>query len=86
MIVNELMSNSCKHAFSEGKDGKITITVRQTGDTIRMEYRDNGKGFLFGEGSAQNAGIGLRILELLVQQIKGEVKISQLVIRYPAAD
>jgi len=32
IVINELISNSFKHAFSDGKEGEISITLKKTGD------------------------------------------------------
>ncbi|MCP4107529.1 MAG: response regulator [Desulfobacteraceae bacterium] len=45
LILNELISNSFKHAFSKEKQGELQIELTQTGQgDIRLLYSDNGPG------------------------------------------
>ena len=44
LIINELVSNSLKHAFPEGKTGDLTITIRQDKNAMVMIVHDSGPG------------------------------------------
>lgn len=44
LILNELISNSLKYAFSDQKSGTIDIQLKQQADGIRLSVADNGKG------------------------------------------
>ncbi|MDR2364685.1 MAG: HAMP domain-containing histidine kinase, partial [Zoogloeaceae bacterium] len=43
-IVTNLVSNSLNHAFEEGQEGAITITVKPRKQGVILIYEDNGKG------------------------------------------
>jgi signal transduction histidine kinase len=43
-IVTNLVSNSLIHAFEEGEEGIITLTVKPKKQGITLVYEDNGKG------------------------------------------
>ena len=46
LIVNEVVTNACKHAFPNGRSGSVTIRLeRIDGDSARIRIRDNGIGF-----------------------------------------
>ncbi|MDY6807134.1 MAG: GAF domain-containing protein, partial [Cyanobacteriota bacterium] len=46
LIVNELLSNTLKHAFPEGRNGKVFLVLHQDANsTITLIVRDNGIGF-----------------------------------------
>ena len=65
LIVNELVSNSLKHAFE--KDGEITIEVKSTNkDEILFEYRDSGKWKKPTTGS-----FGLQLIDVFTEQLEG---------------
>jgi len=45
LIINELVSNSLKHAFPPGRKGEIEISMSSTSeDMIELKVRDNGVG------------------------------------------
>ena len=76
LIINELVSNSLKYAFPDGK-GEITVEVHSTGEGYEMTVSDNGVGLpedLDLEGSGT---LGLRIVRNLVEQIDGELEIER---------
>jgi two-component system, sensor histidine kinase PdtaS len=70
-IVNELITNSAKHA-------KSNITVRlETRPTIghSLTVSDDGPGLPAGFDPAKSKGLGMRIVGSLVKQIGGELQI-----------
>lgn len=76
LIVNELMSNSLKHAFPEGKDGLIELKFYEENGKHVLMVSDNGKG-LPDDFKIENAdSLGLRIVNSLVDQIRGDVEMD----------
>lgn len=70
LIVNELVSNSIKYAFPGNRKGEIKVSLRQTGQNIRLEVSDNGIGI---QSTAEKSGhetLGLQLVESLVKQLK----------------
>ena len=70
LILNEVVSNAFKHAFSDGRAGTIAVRLVQQADGRgRLTVEDNGVGF----DPAQPAkGIGRRLIAALTQQLGGE--------------
>ncbi|MEM0907907.1 MAG: histidine kinase dimerization/phosphoacceptor domain -containing protein [Pseudomonadota bacterium] len=69
MLVNEAVTNAYKHAFPEGRAGTITISLtRADEETAQLSIADDGVGFTPG---AAAEGLGLRILNSLMEQIGG---------------
>lgn len=75
LIFNELMSNALKHAFPEGRSGKIEVIGRQRGD-ISIEVRDDGVGLAEGAGMESSRTLGLHIVRILTRQLHGEFLID----------
>jgi two-component sensor histidine kinase len=74
LIVNEVVSNAFKHAFPEGREGRITIRLeRADNDRGRLVIEDDGAGF---DPEAPAKGIGRRLIKALTQQIGGESKVQ----------
>jgi PAS domain S-box-containing protein len=77
LIINELISNSLKYAFPEGKTGEITITVRKEGCVLRVQYRDNGIGIPESLDWKNTRSLGLRLVNTLVDQLSGTVELDR---------
>ena len=74
LIVNELVSNSLKHAFPDGMAGAITITLQAApGQQCHLMVADTGCGLPCARVSDQPTSLGLRIVAALTQQIQGNV-------------
>ncbi len=76
LIVNELVTNSLKHAFEAGKKGKITIKANRKDETIQLTIADTGKGYPPGILKGYNNSLGLRIISILIRQLKGEFQLK----------
>lgn len=69
LIINEIFSNACKHAF-KGKDhGKIDISFRQSGGQFELEIRDNGTGLPEGTDPATVQSLGMNLIQALSSQL-----------------
>ena len=78
LVINELMSNSFKYAFADGRGGEITISGRISHDgEIRLEYADNGVGFPEGFNTDSTSTLGLKLIKgLMTSQLRGKVEIT----------
>ncbi len=71
LILNELVSNSLKHAFPDERPGEIRIAMHSVGeDEIEMIVSDNGTG-IPQEVGQNSKGLGLWLVAGLVQQQLG---------------
>jgi len=78
LILNELISNSLKHAFPEGRKGMIRIGVRPgPDDTIIIRVADDGIGFPKNLDFRQSENLGLQIANLLVGQLEGTIELNR---------
>jgi PAS domain S-box-containing protein len=78
LIINELVSNSIKHAFPKGTTGEITIAGRREADTLVLSFKDTGIGIpkdLDWMRSTQS--LGLRLVVGLVQQLNGTIELDR---------
>ena len=76
LIVNELVSNSMKHAFPNNKQGKIDIKFNLDNCNYSMIVSDNGVGFTQDYNIENSDSLGLKIVNSLTEQIDGEIKIE----------
>jgi len=86
LIINETITNSCKHALSS--DGKVKIEISMTSESSIMELKikDNGPGIP--EKKSTTDGLGMKLIQALTQQLKGTVDIysdkgTVTLIRFP---
>ena len=79
LILNELWTNAVKYAFPGGRSGIISVSLRPSGpDDIELVVRDDGVG-LPEDVDLENADtLGLRLVHLLVRQLKGDVRIDRM--------
>jgi len=71
LLVSEIVGNSLRHAFPDGRAGRIHVGLRRVADTFELTVRDNGVGVL--PGAAQT-GFGLTVVQLMTQQLRGRLE------------
>ncbi|WP_321423316.1 histidine kinase dimerization/phosphoacceptor domain -containing protein [uncultured Methanobacterium sp.] len=76
LIVNELISNSMKHAFPDGMKGKININFHLKDDEFILTVRDNGVGFPKDLDYKNTESLGLQIINSLTDQIDGTLEFN----------
>jgi PAS domain S-box-containing protein len=74
LIVNELVSNSLKHAFPEGSGGGISISGRKEGRRIDLLIQDTGRGMPEGFDWRNADSLGLRLVIILTDQMGGTIE------------
>lgn len=73
LIVAEVVTNSCKHAFADRDEGEIAITLSAQPDgQIALTIADDGHGYDV-DASAAGEGLGNRIVRSLAAQVGGTV-------------
>lgn len=79
LIINELVSNSLKHAFPEDECGEINIFIRSTDeDMIELLIGDNGVGIPEDLDFRKTESLGLPIVKVLVEkQLHGEIILNR---------
>jgi len=74
LIVNELVTNSMKHAFAGISRGKISISASLTGGSATIIVSDNGVGMPEFSALNPSKGFGMELIEGLVAQLDGEFR------------
>jgi len=70
LIVNELVSNSLRHAFPEGRTGHISLALHTAAPgRAELTLGDDGQGFTEPERPANSRSLGLRLVDLLAEQL-----------------
>ena len=76
-ILNEIVTNSLKHAFGNGSGGEIGVSLKKRDDLLVMVVYDDGKGLEPGIDFRNNRGLGLQMIDMLAKQLHGSVKIDR---------
>jgi len=78
LIINELVSNSLKHAFPEGKEGEIKIALHLIDeDEFELAVSDNGIGIPEDLDFRNTGSLGLQLVTALVKQLDGEIELNR---------
>ena len=75
LIVNELISNSLKHAFNNQHSGMIRISLKERDNTLQLSVEDNGQGIVIGKNS-EGKSFGQSLIRSLTRRLDGEVSID----------
>jgi PAS domain S-box-containing protein len=67
LILNELVTNSYKHAFNDMDKGQISVSLKEKKGKIYLKVKDSGSGYP--KQSQEKSSLGLHIIEGLVEQI-----------------
>ncbi|MFZ6751010.1 PAS domain S-box protein [Undibacterium sp. Ren11W] len=78
LLINELITNSLKHAFLEHRKGQISVTLSPTEhNQILLIVSDNGAGIPDDLDIENIETLGLRLVTLLSQQLNGILTIQR---------
>ena len=77
LILNELISNACKHGFPNGT-GEVKLTLRnKPGGRCSLLVEDNGQGIPSDLDLNTSKSLGLRLVRLLANQIHGSFEVRR---------
>lgn len=69
LAVTELITNALRHAFYEGRDAAVHVSLARLDGELRIVVSDNGRGLP--PGYAEGKGYGMTLVRAMVQQIGG---------------
>ena len=76
LIVNELVSNALKHAFTDQNSGEIAIEFSKSESTYTLSVTDNGKGLPEFFDVSQSPSLGMKLVHALTQKLKGTLTVQ----------
>ena len=76
LIINELLTNSFKHAFNSMNEGRIVIKFTENEDYLFLSVSDNGIGIDEKLMESKKSSLGITLIESLVVQLNAELKIK----------
>ncbi len=78
LLVNEIMTNSYKHAFKKKMDGVINIENHISGKHVMLTIKDNGTGLPknYKETLEKPTSLGFELIAILIEQIEAKMEIE----------
>ncbi len=75
LIINELVSNSIKYAFPKGKEGMITVKLKEVENKLHFTVADNGIGLPENFNVEETDTLGLQLVYTLIDQLDGDIEV-----------
>jgi len=76
LIINELVSNSLKHAFPDLREGEIKVSLKESKKSILLSIQDNGIGTTQ-EIMENSKSFGNRLIKAFTNKLQGEFSVQQ---------
>lgn len=77
LLLNELISNCLKHAFTPGATGRIHVSFRRESEAMNLlMVSDTGMGFPAEIDFYHTSSFGLQLVNTLVEQLHGELELT----------
>jgi|AGTN01.2.fsa_nt_gi PAS domain S-box len=76
LIINELVSNSLKYAFNDGRTGVVRVSLSKCDNIYTLIVSDNGTGLPPEIDFRNTPSLGLQLVNTLVSQIEGTIDLA----------
>ncbi|WP_299818799.1 histidine kinase dimerization/phosphoacceptor domain -containing protein [uncultured Roseibium sp.] len=73
LLINELVTNAYKHAFTGRPSGVIQVSMQGTNKAWMLEVSDDGVGFT---GLTERGSLGVKLISTLASQLGAQVEVS----------
>ena len=77
LIINELVSNSIKHAFPPGSSGNIKVSLTSEMGICSLKVSDNGIGFPANVDFKNTKTLGFKLVNVLTNQLDGNIELDK---------
>jgi two-component sensor histidine kinase/integral membrane sensor domain MASE1 len=76
LIINEMVTNAFKHAFPEGKGGRLSISISErAADRVELLVSDNGVGLPADQQAMSGGSFGMSLVSMLVEQLNATLEV-----------
>ncbi len=76
MLLNELVSNACKHAFPAPRTGTMLISIQPSGNDLNLTVADDGRRLPESFDYQKARSLGLKLVHALTRQLQGTVSVT----------
>lgn len=78
LIINEMVSNAFKHAFTGKEKGHVWIRFQENEKVYQLEIEDNGNGLPPEMNIQQSKSLGMNLVQALASQLGAKLEISSI--------
>lgn len=76
-LVNELVTNAFKHAFTNISAGEIKVTLYETENGFELIVQDNGVGLPANIDVGKSTSFGMQLIQIFVNQLKVQLTVER---------
>ncbi len=76
LILNELITNSLRHAFPDGRSGRVSVGLHRQNGRYVMFVRDTGVGLPPDFDVNSSPTLGLQLVRTLTEQLEGSMEVQ----------
>jgi PAS domain S-box-containing protein len=77
LILNELFSNSLKHAFPKRRKGEISVAINREDHKLTILFKDNGIGIPEDFDWRETNTLGMQLVIMLTDQLNGTIELEK---------
>lgn len=74
LILNELITNSLKYAFPEGREGNLWVSLKESADVLTLRVKDDGVGVA--DITPKSTSFGMKLLNAFKQKLEADFEIK----------
>ena len=75
LLVNELVVNAFKYAFTDNDEGYLSVLLKREGENIHLKISDDGPGLPGEFGKIQGEGLGTILIQNFAEQLDAEMQV-----------
>lgn len=75
LLVNEIVTNSYKHAFKGLDEGLIEVSLKTKGEFVQITVQDNGVGFDQENYTKPGLSLGMKLIRTLSKQLRASTEV-----------
>lgn len=75
LVLNEIVSNSLKYAFKNGREGELSILLKEDSPYLLLKVSDNGIGYPEGLNAKEGKSFGMKMIRAFSQKLKAKLDI-----------
>jgi two-component sensor histidine kinase/integral membrane sensor domain MASE1 len=76
LIINEIVTNSIKHAFNDDSSGLISVELKNVKDKVQLVIKDNGSGLPADFDLNSTNTLGTQLINNLIKQVPGTIVLE----------